>query len=483
MVNVWVVEDSRMYRQAAAALLADADGVRCGLAVASCEEALAQLAPDTAPDIVLMDIGLPGMNGIEGTRRFKELSPRTQVVMLTVHEEHESIFEAICAGASGYLLKPSRAEEIVAAIHDVARGGSPINPYIARKVLKRFAEAGRSASADQPDYGLTRREKEVLQLFVDGLTMREVAERLGTSYHTIDTHTRSVYEKLHVRSRGGAVAKAIQERLLVFALGLVGLAAIVLTSGCAALYQTAGNYKEQVVAECDDLAEYSPQTKTVDALLDCAFSAVALTGCEQSRIRHIDDRHFCVGYRCLRSLCPAEDRVELSPGEPSIAWLEPGIEFAGASLPSIASIASGQRTALLAFYNAMNGPQWYDTTGWNGPVGTECDWFGVLCNGAKTTVTGLAFSGYNNLKGTLPAAIANLPDLEIFTLGGDYLGAQPFPASLTSLTQLEVLVLEGNGFTGPLPATISKLTKLKMFVLTGQNLMTCLLYTSPSPRD
>jgi DNA-binding NarL/FixJ family response regulator len=130
--------------------------------------------------------------------------------MLTVHEEDEQVFAAICAGASGYLLKPTSPELIVDAVRAVRAGAAPINGYIAGKVLGMFARLAAPGS----DYGLTPREKEMLELMVEGLTMKESAGRLCVSYHTIDTHVRNIYEKLHVHSRGGAVAKALRERLV-----------------------------------------------------------------------------------------------------------------------------------------------------------------------------------------------------------------------------------------------------------------------------
>lgn len=212
-VNVWIVEDNAMYRRSLADLLNHTPGLRCPIAVESFEEALAAFDEQLVPDIVLMDIGLPGMNGIEGTRQVHGLSPTSRVIMLTVHDDHEKVFEALCAGASGYLLKPSRSEQIVEAIRDVQKGAAPMNGYIARKVLDLFARVATSR-APAPDYGLTAREKEILQLLVDGLSMKQIAARLDLSYHTIDTHQRNIYDKLHVHSRGSAVAKALRERLL-----------------------------------------------------------------------------------------------------------------------------------------------------------------------------------------------------------------------------------------------------------------------------
>lgn len=208
--QVWLVEDNALLRRGLEAVLDAAVEIACPVAVESVEEALEALDAGHLPDLVLMDIGLPGMNGIAGARAVRERAPQARVVMLTVHEEDEKVFEAICAGASGYLLKPASPERIIAAVREVRDGAAPINSYIAGKVLGMFARL----AAPGPDYGLTPREKEVLVLMVEGLTMKEAADRLCLSYHTVDAHVRKVYDKLHVRSRGGAVAKALRERIV-----------------------------------------------------------------------------------------------------------------------------------------------------------------------------------------------------------------------------------------------------------------------------
>ena len=213
LLTVWVVEDQRLYRRAIASVLDDAEGMRCPLAVETAEEALAALEVEEPPDIVLMDIGLPGMSGIDATRAVRSASPTTRVIMLTVHEENEKIFDAVCAGATGYLLKPSGSDQIVDAVRQVAEGAAPINAYIARKMLTMFNRLAEPRSAEQA-YGLTRRERETLQLLVEGLTVSQIADRLNVSYHTVDSHVRNIYGKLHVHSRSGAVAKAVAERLV-----------------------------------------------------------------------------------------------------------------------------------------------------------------------------------------------------------------------------------------------------------------------------
>ena len=213
-VDVWLIEDNQLYRESITGLIEGAADIECSLAAGSCEEALAALESAAAPpSMVLMDIGLNGMSGIEGTRRLRALAPSTRVIMLTVHDERASIFEAIRVGATGYLLKSSRGEEILDAIRSVAAGAAPINGYIARKMLDMFSGMTTAASSES-DYRLTAREREVLELLVEGLILKQIAERMGVSYHTVDTHVRNIYAKLQVNSRGGAVAKALRERLV-----------------------------------------------------------------------------------------------------------------------------------------------------------------------------------------------------------------------------------------------------------------------------
>jgi len=212
-LTVWIVEDNPMLRRHLAALVDEQPGMACGLAVESCEDFLAALEEDRVPDVVLMDLGLPGKSGTEGIVHIQSLSPATKVIVLTIHEEDEKVFDAICAGASGYLLKPSPPAKIVEAIVQVSQGAAPINAYIASKMLSMFSRLS-PPRTDREEYGLTPREREILQLLVDGLKMRQIAGELNLSYHTVGNHLRNIYHKLHVRSRSSAVAKAIREELV-----------------------------------------------------------------------------------------------------------------------------------------------------------------------------------------------------------------------------------------------------------------------------
>ena len=209
-MELWVVEDDALYRRTIAELLHGIPGMRCDHVFSRCEDALRALDTEAAPDVILMDIGLPGMSGIEGTMKVRELSPATRVIIRTIHEDNEKIFEALCSGASGYLLKSSPPEEIVQAMQEVLCGGAPINAQIARRMLAMFT---RLAGPRTPS-PLTQREREILKLMVDGLTKKAIAGKLILSYHTIDTHIKNIYAKMHVHTRSGAVAKALNEHLL-----------------------------------------------------------------------------------------------------------------------------------------------------------------------------------------------------------------------------------------------------------------------------
>jgi len=208
--ELWVVEDDALYRKTISGLLHEVEGIRCDHVFSRCEDALRALESEPAPDVILMDLGLPGMNGIEGTKHVREISPATRVIILTIHEDNEKIFDALCAGASGYLLKSSPPEEIEHAMMEVLRGGAPINAQIARKMLAMFTHLAGPRSPNP----LTIREREILKLMVDGLTKKQIAEQIILSYHTIDTHIKNIYAKLQVHTRGGAVAKALNDRLL-----------------------------------------------------------------------------------------------------------------------------------------------------------------------------------------------------------------------------------------------------------------------------
>jgi len=209
-VGLWVIEDDPVFRRGMEELVNAAPGLHCERVFETCEEAIQVLKDEGAPEIVLVDIGLPGMSGIDGIRQMKSLSPRTEFIVLTIYDSHEKVFEAICAGATGYLVKSLAPEDIVEKVREVTTGGAPMNPHIARQVLTMLS----SAAGPPGEYGLTEREKQVLGLMVEGLTRKDIADRLFISPSTVLTHSRNVYSKLHVHTRGGAVAKAVRQRLV-----------------------------------------------------------------------------------------------------------------------------------------------------------------------------------------------------------------------------------------------------------------------------
>ncbi|HPC59273.1 MAG TPA: response regulator transcription factor [Verrucomicrobiota bacterium] len=208
-VSVWLIEDNHMFRKTVARVLGAQEGMECSQAFANAEDALDALRGGAVPDVILVDVELPGLNGIDAVKTIKSITPASRVVMLTAFDDPDKIFRAICAGASGYLLKTAPIERIVEAIYEALNGGAPLNPQVAQSVLKMFA------GLVQPtcDYGLTEREQRILELMTQGLIKKEIADQLGLSYHTVDTHLRNIYTKLHVHSRTGAVAKALKERL------------------------------------------------------------------------------------------------------------------------------------------------------------------------------------------------------------------------------------------------------------------------------
>jgi DNA-binding NarL/FixJ family response regulator len=207
--NVWLIEDNAAFRRAVAAALEVSDEFHCAQSFRSLEDALAT-KDRAAPQVILLDIGLPGRSGLEGIPMLRQSAPGAAIIILTVFEDEEKIVRAICAGAAGYLLKSSSLDEIVQALRSVLTGGAAVTPRVARRVLDLFTQLNRPPG----DYGLTPREREILQLAVQGLTKKEIAARLDCSIHTADTHLRHIYEKLHVNTRSGAVAKALNEKLV-----------------------------------------------------------------------------------------------------------------------------------------------------------------------------------------------------------------------------------------------------------------------------
>jgi DNA-binding NarL/FixJ family response regulator len=209
-VTFWVVEDNPAFRKTIVDLINQSENLFCEKSFSDCREILNTLQNTQAPNVILMDIGLPGMSGLECIKRLKGLISSTEIIMLTIHDDDENVFRAICYGAAGYLLKSTPAQKLIESLREISNGGAPINPRIARRILEMFSKSNAPAG----DYNLTDREKEILRLMLDGLTKQNIADELTVSYHTIDTHIKNIYAKLQVHSRSGAVAKALKERLV-----------------------------------------------------------------------------------------------------------------------------------------------------------------------------------------------------------------------------------------------------------------------------
>lgn len=202
-IAITIVEDNQGTREGLKELLARAPGLTCVGAHSTGEEALRRI-PGDKPDVVLMDINLPGMSGIECVARLKARFPQTQVLMLTTYEESDLIFNSLRSGASGYLLKNMAPSELVQAIEQVHAGGAPMSMQIARKVVAHFQQIKRPSTEMEK---LTRREQEILGLLAQGFLYKEIADQLGISLSTVRAHLHAVYEKLHVQSRTEAVVK------------------------------------------------------------------------------------------------------------------------------------------------------------------------------------------------------------------------------------------------------------------------------------
>jgi DNA-binding NarL/FixJ family response regulator len=209
-LKVGIIEDQPKIREGLRSLIDGTEGYRCVGSFGSVEEALARFDSEW-PDVLLMDIGLPGMSGIEGTRRIKDLHPGLAVLMLTVYDDDRRIFDALCAGASGYLLKQTPPARLLECLTEVVDGGAPMSPDVARRVVALFREIRPPAEAD---HQLTPHEIRILTLLVEGHNYTTAAEELHVSINTIRFHMRSIYEKLQVHSKSEAVSKALRHRIV-----------------------------------------------------------------------------------------------------------------------------------------------------------------------------------------------------------------------------------------------------------------------------
>jgi DNA-binding NarL/FixJ family response regulator len=206
-IKVSIVEDNDQIREGLSALINGSTGFQCVATYPTAENALKYL-PAHRPDVVLMDIQLPGMSGIECVRELKRLLPDLQLMMLTIYEDDDNVFKSIVAGASGYVLKKTPPTELLEAISDLHHGGSPMSDRIARKVVQAFQEMGRSSRETE---NLTQRESEILSYVAKGYQDKEIAEKFFLSSETVRTHLRNIYKKLHVRSRTEATLKYLHK--------------------------------------------------------------------------------------------------------------------------------------------------------------------------------------------------------------------------------------------------------------------------------
>ncbi len=213
-IRVWLVEDNEVFRRNVQRVINGLEEMVCDGSYDSAESTFAALQNNPAPDVILLDVQLPGIDGIAALSKFKEIIPDTRVIILTVFDDAAKIFRAVCAGASGYVLKASGTDKIGESIRQVMRGGAPMTPEVAKKVLDAFANSDLVPGTEGGDYGLTAREQEILRLLAEGLLKKEIADALSISVNTVSTHLRRVYDKLHVNTNTGAVAKALREGII-----------------------------------------------------------------------------------------------------------------------------------------------------------------------------------------------------------------------------------------------------------------------------
>ncbi len=211
-ISVWLIEDHQPFRQTVARVINRTADMACTRQFSNAETALVALREGEPPTVVLLDVELPGQSGLEAAKIIKDIAPATQIVMLTVFHDDNKVFKAICSGASGYLLKTAPSAKIVDSIREAVAGGSPMTAKVARSVLDMFSRLAQPP--EKTDYGLTNREREILEFMAQDLATKEIAGKLEVSYFTADTHLKNIYAKLHVHSRGSAVSKALKENII-----------------------------------------------------------------------------------------------------------------------------------------------------------------------------------------------------------------------------------------------------------------------------
>ena len=210
---LWIIEDNATFRRTLIRGLSRKMPETHFEEFGSLEQAVDALKTRPVPQVFLLDVGLPGMDGLKGMPQLREAAPEAHILILTVFEDDAKIFAAISGGAHGYLLKTAPVQQIAEAIGDVQAGGSPLTPRVARKLLEHFARPAAKVKPEE-SYDVKEREREILHLIVEGLLKKEIAERMGVGIHTVDTHMRAIYRKLQVTTRAAAVAKTLQKRIL-----------------------------------------------------------------------------------------------------------------------------------------------------------------------------------------------------------------------------------------------------------------------------
>ncbi len=212
-IQVAIFEDNKLMRNGYEAICNGTEGLHCCGASADVNDLDFKISPSN-PNVVWLDIEMPGIDGTTATRKIIKQWPEMKIMIQTVFEDDDKIFDAICAGASGYILKSTSPSRLVEAIHEVHNGGSPMSPYIASRVLKLFQQFAPAMQDDAENFLLSSREKEILFLMMEGHHLRTIAEKSFISYETVRTHVKRIYKKLHVASASEAVAKAIRQRLV-----------------------------------------------------------------------------------------------------------------------------------------------------------------------------------------------------------------------------------------------------------------------------
>lgn len=209
-LRVVLIEDVREVRDGLSALISGTSGYECVATYGRMETALSRISGDH-PDVILTDLGLPGMSGIEGIERLRQLFPNTPIIALTIFDNEEQIFNALCRGANGYLLKTTPPARLLEALQEAVDGGSPMSPAIAARVVNLFRTI---RPPEHAEYRLTPQETQLLKLLVDGHHKKTAAREMGISFHTVSFHLKNIYEKLQVHSKTEAVAKALREKLV-----------------------------------------------------------------------------------------------------------------------------------------------------------------------------------------------------------------------------------------------------------------------------